>query len=71
MREFKFLTGDKRIYYEGREVVYVGYIIYNPDNFDGTRRIQLRDNGGRIEQEEINETHPLWNELYGIESYCI
>lgn len=71
MKEFKFLTGDKRIYHEGREVVYVGYRIYNPSNLDMLRRIRLRDNGGRIEQEEIDETHPLWDELYGIESYCI
>jgi hypothetical protein len=69
MKEFKFLTGDKRIYYEGREVVYVGYRIYNPRTFDAIRRIRLRDEGGRIEQEEIGETHPLWNELYGIEHY--
>jgi hypothetical protein len=29
------------------------------------------DNGGRIEQEEIDESHPLWNELRDIESYSI
>jgi hypothetical protein len=71
MREFKFLTGDKRIYYEGREVVYVGHTIYNPYDFNGTRRIRLRDYGGRIEQEEIDNTHPLWGELRGIDFYSI
>lgn len=71
MREFKFFTKDKRIYYEGREVVYVGYRLYNPESFDALRRIRLRDNGGRIEQEEIGETHPLWDELSDMDYYCI
>jgi len=71
MREFKFLTGDKRIYYEGKEVVYVGHLIYNPFNLDMLRRIRLRDYGGRIEQEEIGETHPLWDELRNIDFYSI
>lgn len=71
MREFKFLTNNKRIYYEGREVVYVSYHIYNPTSFDGIRRIRLRDEGGRIEQEEIDDTHPLWNELRGIDFYSV
>jgi hypothetical protein len=71
MREFKFLTGDKRTYHEGREVVYVGYLMYNPFNLDLFRRVRLRDNGGRIEQEEIGETHPLWDKLYSIEHYSI
>ena len=71
MRDFKFLTNNKRIYHEGREVVYVGHLLYNPSTLDLLRRIRLRDNEGRIEQEEINETHPLWDELYGIECYSI
>jgi hypothetical protein len=71
MREFKFLTNSKRIYYQGREVVYVGYFIVNPWNFLHTRWIRLRDEGGRIDQEEINDNHPLWNELVGIEHYCL
>lgn len=71
MREFKFFTKDNRIYHEGREVVYVGYIIYDPTSFDGFRRIRLRDEGGRIEQEEIDDTHPLWNEVMGMEGYSI
>jgi hypothetical protein len=71
MRDFKFFTKDNRIYHEGREVVYVGYILYEPTSFDGIRRIRLRDNGGRIEQEEIDDTHPLWNEVMGMEGYCI
>lgn len=71
MREFKFLSGNKKIYYQGREVVYVGYLIYNPTSFDAIRRVRLRDEGGRIEQEEIDADHPLWNEFVGIESYCI
>jgi hypothetical protein len=71
MRDFKFFTKDDRIYYEGREVVYVGYLIYNPTSFDGIRRIRLRDNGGRIEQEEIDDSHPLWNQVMGMEGYSI
>lgn len=71
MREFKFLTNNKRLYFEGKEVVYVGYQIYNPTSFDPLRRIRLRDEGGRIEQEEIDESHPLWNELIGMEGYSI
>ena len=71
MKEFKFLTGDKRIYYEGKEVVYVGYLIYNPRTFDAIRRIRLRDDGGRIDQEEINSTIPLWDELRTMEFYTI
>ncbi len=71
MREFKFLTNNKRIYFEGREVVYVGYIIYNPESFDGIRRIRLKDNRGIIEQEEIDDSHPLWNEVMGMEGYSI
>jgi len=71
MREFKFLTGNKRIYYEGREVLYVGYLLYEPTSFDAVRRIRLRDNGGRIEQIEIDADHPLWNEVMGMEGYCI
>ena len=71
MKEFKFLTGDKRIYYEGKEVVYVGYIIYNPESFDGIRRIRLKDNCGRIEQIEIDDSHLLWNEVMGMEGYCV
>jgi hypothetical protein len=71
MREFKFFTGNKRIYYEGREVVYVGYLIYNPTSFDVLRRVRLKDNGGRIEQKEIDADHPLWNEVMGMEGYCI
>ena len=70
MRDFKFLSNNGRIYHEGREVVYVGYLIYNPTSFEPIRRIRLRDNGGRIDQEEINNTHPLWDELRGIEFYC-
>jgi hypothetical protein len=71
MREFKFLTGNKRIYYEGKEVVYVGYHIYNPTSFDAVRRIRLRDQGGRIDQIEIDADHPLWNEVMGMEGYSI
>jgi len=71
MREFKFLTNNKRIYFEGREVVYVGYLIYNPTSFDAIRRIRLRDDGGRIDQEEIDGDHPLWNEFVGIDYYSI
>jgi hypothetical protein len=71
MREFKFLTGNKRIYYEGREVVYVGFILYEPTSFDGLRRIRLRDNGGRIDEIEINDTHPLWIEVMGMSGYSI
>ena len=71
MREFKFLTNNKRIYFEGREVVYVGYLIYDPTSFDAVRRIRLRDDGGRIDQEEINSTHPLWDELRTMEFYTI
>ena len=71
MREFKFLTGNKRIYYEGREVVYVGYHIYNPYSFDGIRRVHLMDDGGRIDQIEINNTHPLWEEFVGMETYRV
>jgi hypothetical protein len=71
MREFKFFTKDKRIYYEGREVVYVGFILYEPTSFDGLRRIRLRDNGGRIDEIEINDTHPLWNQLTGMSGYRV
>jgi hypothetical protein len=71
MRDFKFLSNNGRIYYEGREVVYVGYLIYNPTSFDALRRIRLRDNGGRIDQIEIDDSHPLWNEVMGMEGYCI
>jgi hypothetical protein len=71
MREFKFFTKDKRIYFEGKEVVWVGYIIYNPTTFEHIRRIRLRDNGGRIEQEEIDMSHSLWDELRGIDCYSI
>jgi hypothetical protein len=71
MKQFKFLTGNKRIYYEGREVVYVGYLIYNPTSFDAIRRVRLRDGDGRIDQEEIDADHPLWNEFVGMEVYCI
>ncbi len=71
MKDFKFFTGDKRIYHEGRQVVYVSYLLYTPSTLDLLRRIRLRDNGGRIEEEEIDETHPLWDELYGIEHYSI
>jgi hypothetical protein len=71
MRDFKFLTGNKRIYYEGREVVYVGFILYEPTSFDGLRRIRLRDNGGRIDEIEINDTHPLWIEVMGMSGYSI
>lgn len=71
MRDFKFFTKDDRIYYEGREVVYVGYLIYNPTSFDGIRRIRLRDNGGRIDQIEIDADHPLWNQVMGMEGYSI
>jgi hypothetical protein len=71
MREFKFFTKDKRIYFEGKEVVWVGYIIYNPTTFEHIRRIRLRDNGGRIEQEEIDMSHSLWDELREIYCYSI
>jgi hypothetical protein len=71
MREFKFLSGNKKIYHQGREVVYVGYLIYNPTSFDAIRRVRLRDEGGRIDQEEIDADHPLWNEFVGIEFYSI
>jgi hypothetical protein len=71
MREFKFLTNNKRIYHEGREVVYVGYLIYNPTSFDALRRIRLRDDEGRTEQEEIDADHPLWNEVMGMEGYSV
>jgi len=71
MREFKFLTNKKRIYFEGREVVYVGYLIYNPTSFDPIRRVRLMDNGGRIEQEEIDADHPLWNEFVDMDYYII
>ena len=71
MREFKFLTNNKRIYFEGREVVYVGYLIYNPTSFDAIRRIRLRDDGGRIDQIEIDADHPLWNQVIGMEFYSI
>ena len=70
MKEFKFFTKDKRIYYEGREVVYVGHI-YNPYSFDTVRRVQLMDDGGRIDQIEIDSNHPLWDELRGVDYYCI
>ncbi len=69
MREFKFLSGNKKIYYQGREVVYVGYLIYEPTSFDVVRRVRLRDNGGRIEQEEIDADHPLWNEFVGMDYF--
>ena len=71
MRDFKFFTGNKRIYYEGREVVYVGYLLYEPTSFDAVRRVRLKDNGGRIEQIEIDADHPLWNEVMGMEGYSI
>jgi hypothetical protein len=71
MRDFKFLTNNKRIYFEGREVVYVGYLIYNPTSFDAIRRIRLRDDGGRIDQIEIDADHPLWNQVIGMEFYSI
>ena len=71
MREFKFLTNNKRIYHEGREVVWVGYLIYEPTSFDAIRRVRLRDNGGRIDQIEIDADHPLWNQVMGMEGYCI
>ena len=71
MREFKFFTKDKRIYFEGKEVVWVGYMIYNPTTFEPIRRIRLRDDGGRIEQEEIDMSHSLWDELRGVDYYCI
>jgi hypothetical protein len=71
MKEFKFLTKDNRIYHEGKEVVYVGYVIYNPRTFAPIRRIRLRDDGGRIDQEEINVTHPLWDELRTMECYSV
>lgn len=71
MREFKFLTGNKRIYFEGREVVYVGYLIYEPTSFDVIRRVRLRDQGGRIDQIEIDADHPLWNQVMGMEGYSI
>lgn len=66
MREFKFFTKNRRIVFEGKEVVWVGHFIYNPTTFDPIRRIRLRDNGGRIDQIEIDDTHPLWNELMGM-----
>jgi hypothetical protein len=71
MREFKFLTNKKRIYFEGREVVYVGYLIYNPTSFDPIRRVRLMDGDGRIDQEEIDADHPLWNEFVGMDYYII
>jgi hypothetical protein len=71
MKEFKFFTKNKRILFEGREVVYVGYLLYNPRTFDALRRIRLRDEGGRIEQIEIGETHPLWDEVIDIDCYSI
>jgi len=71
MRDFKFLSNNGRIYHEGREVVYVGYLIYNPTSFDALRRIRLRDDGGRIEQIQIDADHPLWNEVTGMEGYSI
>lgn len=71
MREFKFLTNNKRILFEGKEVVYVGYHIYNPYTFDGVRRVHLMDDGGRIDQIEINDAHPLWDEFRGIETYRV
>lgn len=69
MKEFKFLTNNKRIYHEGKEVVYAGYIIYNPYTFDGVRRVQLMDDGGRIDQIEIDSNHPLWDEFRGMDYY--
>ena len=71
MKNFKFLSNNNLILYEGREVVYVGYIIYNPMNFEQLRRIRLRDEGGRIDQEQIDSSHPLWDELRGMDYYCI
>ena len=71
MRDFKFLTNNKRILFEGKEVVYVGYHIYNPYSFDAVRRVQLKDNGGRIDQIEIDADHPLWNEFVGMETYRV
>ena len=71
MREFKFLTNNKRILFEGKEVVYVGYLLYNPESFDALRRVHLMDDGGRIDQIEINDTHPLWEEFRGIETYRV
>jgi hypothetical protein len=68
MREFKFFTKNKRILFEGREVVYVGYI-YNPYSFDVVRRVQLMDDGGRIDQIEIDSNHPLWDEFRGMDYY--
>jgi hypothetical protein len=71
MREFKFLSENKSIHHQGREVVYVGCILDGPDNLFPIRRIRLRDQGGRIEQEEIDIFHPLWRELRDMNYYSI
>jgi hypothetical protein len=71
MREFKLVTNNKRNYHEGRVVVWVGYLIYVPTCFDALRRVRLKDDGGRIDQIEIDADHPLWNEFVGIEFYSI
>jgi hypothetical protein len=71
MKPFKFLTNNKRIYFEGWELTFVGYRMYDPTTFDLTITIRLRDEGGRIHHKLIDETHPLWNELIDMEGYCI
>ena len=71
MREFKFFTKNKILLFEGKEVVWVGYMIYNPTTFEPIRRIRLRDDGGRIDQIEIDSNHSLWDELIGMDCYSV
>lgn len=63
MREFKFLNDNIKLLHNGREIVYVGPLTYNPFNLDLIRRIHYIDDDGHKVATTVNDTHPLWDQL--------
>jgi hypothetical protein len=63
MKEFKFLIDNRRLLHNGREIVHVSPLIYDPRNFDAVRKIHYIDDDGHKVAATVNDTHPLWEHL--------
>jgi hypothetical protein len=60
MKEFKFLNDNIKLLHNGREIVFVGPITYDPFDLDAVRRIHYIDDDGYKVATTVNDTHPLW-----------